>query len=1379
MSPRLRLVPLAAALLLFTGGRAAVLARFDAGPAGSPVPVPSTPAGGGWTAGVPTADTANFTSAAVAPDGATGWNAWRMLDNSTAGSQFLTWTRALSATDHSAAAGLGWRLSARLRADDPTADNSAGNSIVLLYGNNAGKRWILFLDVNAAGQLVATLVGGPTVTLAGLDPAAHHLHEIVAAPGTGVAEYRVNGQVFATGYAGTTGTFNGVQWGTGSSGGRGDGHWNRVEFSHTDPAGPGGRPVVMAHPASLDRAPGQSATFTAAFTAAAGVQWYRHTTALPGATNAVLTLAAVTPADAGDYWARATNTFGRAETRGAALHVLEGPGDLRIAEFLAENDRGLRDEDGRQTDWIELFNPGTGTVSTAGWTLTDDPLLPAKWPLPAAALIPGERRVVFASGLDRRAPEGRWHANFALQNLGGHLALHRPDTSPATAFTPYPAQVSDTSHGFTASGAAAFFAEPTPGAANADGQSRARPLPVLTPPGLVFTNGVVSVSVSAPPTGTVARVSLDGEPPAFDSPVFTNGFPVAASTHLRVSFLAPGERTGPTASASFLRAAADLAGFNSPLPLVVLHNFGAGAVPGVGGGGPNGDGSDVVDAVPQFHAVTVLASPLGPTTLASPVDASARAALAQRGSSSFNFARKSWSLEFRGERGDLSRDVGPLGLPADDDWVLHAPSPANFDAPLLHNTVAFAIADGLGVPAPRYRFVEVIHNTAGGNLSLADTRGLHLLLERPQRGRNRVDFPHLNDAGTAGGWMVGIDRMDALPAGTVPGTLVPRHFHTAGPDGILQTPDDNARGFQGPGGGTGLPPPRDDQPNFYHSFLNFDSPSGWDILPAQRAAIQGQLRAFDTDLYGAAYTNQITGYARHIDTRDWARMLALHCFTKNQDALVLSGWLYRESAADPIRWGPAWDFDRAFNRNPTNGSATDRTTWAHDRLFFPRLMADPEFAQTYIDVWQEARRGPLADAALLAMVDNQAAVITETVAARSGTTGPAWTASVATLRAWLPARAAALDALHTPPPAFGRPGGAAVPGESVTLAAPRGTVWVTADGTDPRLPGGALRPGAFASTGSVVIASTVRLTARALDGAAWSGPVSADFLVPADFGALRLTELHYHPDPHPGAPLLDEDEFEFLELVNTGATALDLTGVHFTNAVFYAFPAGMSLTGGARAVVARNPAAVAQRWPGVAVLGPWSGKLDNAGETLWLRRGATNLLEIAYDDLRPWAEEADGLGPSLQRLEPPAPGEDPAVWLPAPATPGAPLLLTDTDGDGLPDFFEITHGLSFTNGLDAALDSDGDGRSNREEWLSGTHPRLPAEVLRLELDSIAPGAHELVFRALAQRSYRLQRGTAPGELTDWQVFPPASSSRWLRVAAPVDTAPSLYRLATP
>ncbi|MDB6167568.1 MAG: hypothetical protein JWM88_432 [Verrucomicrobia bacterium] len=46
----------------------------------------------------------------------------------------------------------------------------------------------------------------------------------------------------------------------------------------------------------------------------------------------------------------------------------------------------------------------------------------------------------------------------------------------------------------------------------------------------------------------------------------------------------------------------------------------------------------------------------------------------------------------------------------------------------------------------------------------------------------------------------------------------------------------------------------------------------------------------------------------------------------------------------------------------------------------------------------------------------------------------------------------------------------------------------------------------------------------------------------------------------------------------------------------------------------------------------------------------------------------------------------------------------DSDHDGMPDGWELTHGLNPMSGDDALRDDDGDGASNRQEFLAGTNP---------------------------------------------------------------------------
>ena len=105
---------------------------------------------------------------------------------------------------------------------------------------------------------------------------------------------------------------------------------------------------------------------------------------------------------------------------------------------------------------------------------------------------------------------------------------------------------------------------------------------------------------------------------------------------------------------------------------------------------------------------------------------------------------------------------------------------------------------------------------------------------------------------------------------------------------------------------------------------------------------------------------------------------------------------------------------------------------------------------------------------------------------------------------------------------------------------------------------------------------------------------------------LRITELNYHPtDPTPAElttiSSVVADDFEYMELLNTGTTTLSLAGAHFTKGVDYTFPAGTTLAAGARLLVAANLPAFQLRYgTSATAVGPYLGTLDNGGEAIEL-----------------------------------------------------------------------------------------------------------------------------------------------------------------------------------
>ena len=59
-----------------------------------------------------------------------------------------------------------------------------------------------------------------------------------------------------------------------------------------------------------------------------------------------------------------------------------------------------------------------------------------------------------------------------------------------------------------------------------------------------------------------------------------------------------------------------------------------------------------------------------------------------------------------------------------------------------------------------------------------------------------------------------------------------------------------------------------------------------------------------------------------------------------------------------------------------------------------------------------------------------------------------------------------------------------------------------------------------------------------------------------------------------------------------------------------------------------------------------------------------------------------------------------------PETRQVAIQIQDSDGDGMPDGWEIQYGLDPDDASDADLDTDGDGLTNLEEYSYGTDPEL-------------------------------------------------------------------------
>jgi hypothetical protein len=183
-------------------------------------------------------------------------------------------------------------------------------------------------------------------------------------------------------------------------------------------------------------------------------------------------------------------------------------------------------------------------------------------------------------------------------------------------------------------------------------------------------------------------------------------------------------------------------------------------------------------------------------------------------------------------------------------------------------------------------------------------------------------------------------------------------------------------------------------------------------------------------------------------------------------------------------------------------------------------------------------------------------------------------------------------------------------------------------------------------------------------------------------GPIVISEIMYNPQWPFGGSYIN-DEYEYIELHNISAQPVTLydfdTGKawKFTDGIEFVFPADVPVTipAGGYLLVVKNPDVFSLRYPGVpaeVILGPYSGKLSNAGERLelvmpgdidlageryYIRIDRINYSDGSHPENNPggvdlWPIWSDGYGFSLTRKVFSEYGNDPANWTASAPSPG-------------------------------------------------------------------------------------------------------------------------------
>ena len=269
--------------------------------------------------------------------------------------------------------------------------------------------------------------------------------------------------------------------------------------------------------------------------------------------------------------------------------------------------------------------------------------------------------------------------------------------------------------------------------------------------------------------------------------------------------------------------------------------------------------------------------------------------------------------------------------------------------------------------------------------------------------------------------------------------------------------------------------------------------------------------------------------------------------------------------------------------------------------------------------------------------------------------------------------------------------------------------------------------------------------------------------------ALRITEVHYNPAaPSTQAELAvsaDNDEFEFMEVTNTGGYSIDTTGCKFTAGIDATLSA--SLASQESAVLVRNEAAFRSRYGAgpriIGIYGP-SDSLNNGGETITLVDATGQVIQsFSYND--DWFNQTDGGGYSLIPISPALALDRnlPTSWRSSTSVGGNPngsdaitftgSATADLDADGLNAFLEHALGTSDTipnaSGLTSVAQNDG-------SWVVSFSSQLNADDVVLSLETSDALANFTPATAAVLSATQVGSKLAQ----TWRITPPPGATRW-------------------
>ena len=951
---------------------------------------------------------------------------------------------------------------------------------------------------------------------------------------------------------------------------------------------------------------------------------------------------------------------------------------IRISEFMVANvdtlitrtRESVESDYARGTeeayDWIEIQNPFDSPISIGGLYLTDNLGDLTKWQIPAGTSIDANGELlIFASGrniYDTRLDEnGLLHTSFKLSADGEDLAIAAPGGVVLFSYESYPNQRANLSYGIDSAGTSGFFLQATPGSDNSQ-EIRGAVADTSFSVGHGFYDQAQTIAVTTPTAGADIYYTTDGSRPAPENPTatkYSQPLAVGTTTTLRAAAFHPDLIPSIVDTQTYIFIDQVIHQGNSPAgyPTEWKNRAGNGSLPADYEMDPEITQSDrykdiMDDALMQVPTISVVTE----------IDN-----LFDRDTGIYQNAMQSGVDWERPASVELIYPDGTVGFQVDAGLRIQGGASREAEKSPKHS-FRLLFKDIYGTGKLKYPLFgteavdefDTIILRAGFNQSYIH----HNTFQGDNRGRAQyVRDQWAKDAQRAMGW-------NAPHNGYA-------HLYINGMYWGLYNPTER---------------PTDDFGASYYGGEKeeYDVYNSGELLDGTADAWN---RLFDLSREDMEDDANYEAIAQILDVDAYIDYMLLNHYGANLD-WDDHNWYSLRHRSDEGKWYFfMWDSEFLFIND------NDNTIRVSDGPRYPaRIMRElsdnAEFRMRLADRIQlhMFNDGVLTPDKAVEMWNARSDQITDAIVGESARWGdyrrdvdpnsyPAgrpfvllerdvqWAAErERLLTEYFPQRTETVIEQYRradlfpsiDAPTFNQRGGSIDGSTDIIFQASDGvTIYYTTDGSDPRMVGGDVNPNAieYTSPFRLTAGATVQVRGLTSDGE-WSALDQAEFLfetVLASAENLRISEINYHPaspnEAEIAAGFDNDDDFEFIELVNVSGQNINLSNVRFvrvaegngTVGVDFDFNTGdiLQLGPGENVVVVEDRDAFVFRYSSnLPIAGQWSGGLNNAAERITLVAGDQTIHEFSYSDR--WQNTTDGGGFTLEHRDPS--GIELALW---------------------------------------------------------------------------------------------------------------------------------------